>query len=184
MNTVSALSRTEIDLVHSLLTNKNSVHFTPMSGKPGLNLSLRISDLLALKFADLDLEARSLTLIESKTGKKKTLRLNAAAVAVIARRQQKHPADAWLFQVHSNRARHNPVSRVSVSRVSKEAGDLLGLSVNIHSMRKSRGKAMFDADVPIEKIAKVLNHSDTGVTLRYLGITREAVLQTYDDFEL
>ncbi len=61
---------------------------------------------------------------------------------------------------------------------------MLGLTINTHSMRKSRGKAMFDAGVPVEKISKVLNHSDTGVTLRYLGITKEAVLQTYDDFEL
>jgi hypothetical protein len=43
---------------------------------------------------------------------------------------------------------------------------------------------MFDAGVPIEKIAKVLNYSDTGVTLRYLGITQEAILKTYDEFEL
>lgn len=51
-------------------------------------------------------------------------------------------------------------------------------------MRKSRGKALYDAGVPIEKIAKVLNHADTGVTLRYLGITHAAVMQTYDDFVL
>ena len=90
----------------------------------------------------------------------------------------------WLFQVDCNRAKDKPISRVSVSRAFKEAGDMLGLTINTHSMRKSRGKAMFDAGVPVEKISKVLNHSDTGVTLRYLGITKEAVLQTYDDFEL
>lgn len=56
--------------------------------------------------------------------------------------------------------------------------------IDTHTMRKSRGKAMFDAGVPIEKIAKVLNYSDTGVTLRYLGITQEAILKTYDEFEL
>jgi hypothetical protein len=38
--------------------------------------------------------------------------------------------------------------------------------------------------VPIEKIAKVLNHSNTSSTLRYLGITQEQVLQTFDDYEL
>jgi site-specific recombinase XerD len=48
-------------------------------------------------------------------------------------------------------------------------------------MRKSRGMAMFNDGVPIEKIAHVLNHSNTSSTLRYLGITREAVLQTYDE---
>ena len=51
-------------------------------------------------------------------------------------------------------------------------------------MRKSRGKAMFDAGVPVEKIARVLNHSDPRETLRYIGITREDELRTYDEFEL
>jgi hypothetical protein len=46
-----------------------------------------------------------------------------------------------------------PVSRVSVSRVFKEAGELLGLTINNHSIRKSRGMAMYKDDVPVEKIA-------------------------------
>jgi hypothetical protein len=51
-------------------------------------------------------------------------------------------------------------------------------------MRKSRGMAMYKDDVPVEKIAKVLNHSNTTSTLRYLGITKEEVLKTYDEYEL
>ena len=107
-----------------------------------------------------------------------------AAILVIVRRQQENTADTWLFQVHSNRAKDKPVSRVSVSRVFKDAGELLGLTINTHSMRKSRGMAMYKDGVPVEKIAKVLNHSNTTSTLRYLGITQEEVLKTYDDYEL
>ena len=51
-------------------------------------------------------------------------------------------------------------------------------------MRKSRGMAMFSDGVPIEKIARVLNHSNTTSTLRYLGIIKEEVLRTYDEYEL
>ncbi|WP_404361469.1 tyrosine-type recombinase/integrase [Methylotuvimicrobium sp. KM1] len=76
------------------------------------------------------------------------------------------------------------MSRVSVSHVFKEAGDMLGLTINTHSMRKSRGMAMYKDGVPVEKIAKVLNHSNIRSTLRYLGITKEEMLQTYDDYEL
>jgi len=150
----------------------------------GVNLSLRISDLLKLKYSDLNLEERSLKLIEAKTGKQKLIRLNGAAIAIIEKRRQHYPSDVWLFQVHCNRAKDKPISRVSVSRVFKEAGDVLGLSINTHSMRKSRGMAMYKDGVPIEKIAKALNHSNTTSTLRYLGITQEEVLQTYDDYKL
>ena len=151
---------------------------------PIFSQALRISDLLTLKYADLNLDERSLKLTEVKTGKLKTIRLNSAAILVIVRRQQENPADTWLFQVHSNRAKDKPVSRVSVSRVFKDAGELLGLTINTHSMRKSRGMAMYKDGVPVEKIAKVLNHSNTTSTLRYLGITQEEVLKTYDDYEL
>ncbi len=183
MNAVDAASKTQIDMMHAVLNSKFGQLYADI-WKVGLNLSLRISDLLNLKYSDLNLEERSLKLVEAKTGKQKLIRLNATAILVISRRQQEHPNDRWLFQVHSNRAKDKPISRVSVSRVFKEAGDLVGLRINTHSMRKSRGMAMYKDGVPIEKIAKVLNHSNTTSTLRYLGITQEEVLQTYDDYEL
>ena len=183
MNAVDAANKAEIAMIHAVLAKKFGQLYADI-WKVGVNLSLRISDLLTLKYADLNLEERSLKLTEAKTGKLKTIRLNSAAILVIVRRQQENPADTWLFQVHSNRAKDKPVSRVSVSRVFKDAGELLGLTINTHSMRKSRGMAMYKDGVPVEKIAKVLNHSNTTSTLRYLGITQEEVLKTYDDYEL
>jgi integrase len=178
MNSVNAATKTEIEMMHAVLNNKFGQLYADI-WKVGVNLSLRISDLLTLKYSDLNLEERSLQLVEAKTGKQKLIRLNATAIAVIARRQQEHPTHIWLFQVQCNRAKDKPISRVF-----KDAGELLGLSINTHSMRKSRGMAMYKDGVPIEKIAKVLNHSNTTSTLRYLGITKEEVLQTYDDYEL
>lgn len=183
MNTVNAASKAEIDLIHNLLAKKFGQIYADV-WKVGVNLSLRVTDLLSLKYADLDIEGRTVALIEVKTGKKKEIRLNDSALTIIKRRRKDYPDHAWLFQVESNRAKGQPISRFSVSRAFKEAGDMLDLTINTHSMRKSRGKAMFDAGVPVEKIAKVLNHSDAGVTLRYLGITKEDVMKTYDDFEL
>jgi integrase len=166
MNVVNAVNKAEIAMMHTVLNNK----FGPLYAdiwKVGVNLSLRISDLLSLKYANLNLEERSLKLTETKTGKLKNIRLNSAAIGVIARRQQENPADTWLFQVHSNRAKDKPVSRVSVSRVFKEAGELLGLTINTHSMRKSRGWLCIRMAYPRKEIAKVLNHSNTASTLRY-----------------
>ena len=183
MNTVNAASKSEIDLIHTLLENKFGQLYADI-WKVGVNLSLRISDLLSLQYSQLNIQDRSLQLTEQKTGKQKLIRLNSAAIAVIERRRQEHPSDCWLFQVHSRRAKDKPISRVSVSRVFKDAGDMVKLNINTHSMRKSRGMAMYRDGVPVEKIAKVLNHSNTTSTLRYLGITKEEVLQTYDDYEL
>lgn len=183
MKTVEAVSKNEVAMIHTLL-EKNHGQIYADVWKFGVNASLRISDLRKLKYSDCDLNARMIKLVEAKTGKSKEVRLNDAAIAIINRRKQEHPNDVWLFQAHSNRNSDKPISREGVARAFKEAGDMLGLTVSTHSMRKSRGKAMYDDGVPLEKIAKVLNHSNTTSTLRYLGIERSQVLQTYDDYQL
>ena len=43
--------------------------------------------------------------------------------------------------------------------------------------------AMNKDGVPIDKIAKLFNHSNTTSTHRYLKITQEKVLKTYDNYE-
>ena len=78
--------------MHALLSKKYGLLYADI-WKVGVNLSLRIGDLLALRYADLNLEERSLTLTEAKTGKPKIIHLNAAAVAVINRRRQEYHSD-------------------------------------------------------------------------------------------
>ena len=92
MNAVDAANKAEIAMIHAALNKKFGQLYADI-WKVGVNLSLRISDLLTLKYADLNLGERSLTLTEAKTGKLKTIRLNAAALLVIVRRQQENPAD-------------------------------------------------------------------------------------------
>lgn len=79
MNTVKAASKAEIDLVHALLEKKFGQLYADI-WKVGVNLSLRISDLLTLEYQQLNLEDRSLQITEQKTGKQKLIRLNSAAI--------------------------------------------------------------------------------------------------------
>jgi len=185
MKTVEAVEKYQVAAIHDQL-EKNHPEIYADVWRFGCNVGLRISDLLGIQYCDLT-NPEELKLNESKTGKHKKVRLNKTAQAVIMARREKYPDDVYLFQVHSNRTKSadpKPVSRVSVARVFKKVGDKLGLHIGSHSMRKSRGKAMFDDGVPVAIIAKTLNHSSEAATLRYLGITEEQVLQTYDDYEL
>ena len=183
MNSVEAVNKNQINLIHTLLINKFGQIYADV-WKVGVNMSLRIGDLLNLKYEDFDIENRTLKLYEQKTKKSKSIRLNKTVIEIFNNRKELYPNDIWLFQVHSNRMNYKPISRVSVSRVFKEAGDMFKLKINTHSMRKSRGMAMFNDGVSIEKISKVLNHSNTSSTMFYLGITQETIMKTYDDYEL
>ena len=62
----------------------------------GLNLALRISDLLSIKFENI--EHDRLLLVEGKTSKLATIKLNEKARAVIARIHSEHPDHIYLFQ--------------------------------------------------------------------------------------
>lgn len=144
----------------------------------GINSALRISDLLNIKYSDI--QNSSITLKEGKTGKTREIDLNNSAMAVVNRRRNDNPDDVYLFQVHSNRASGKPVSRESVARMFKQVGDKLNIKLGTHSMRKTRGYAMYKAGASIELICKVLNHSSTATTLRYIGIEKEDVQKTYE----
>jgi len=183
MKVVNACSKSDIERVKQRLDKYYPTIYGDVF-RAGINLSLRISDLLRIKYSDVDLKNNLLILKEMKTKKNKEIKLNNAALAVIAKRRAEHASDVWLFESNSNRSRYNPLTRHAVSRVFKEVGDDLGISLNTHSMRKTRGSVMYKAGVPLEMIAKTLNHSSTAETLRYIGITREQVLQTYLDYEL
>lgn len=154
--------------------------------RAGVNLALRISDLLSIEYSDIDYERRELCLREKKTQKIRHLKLNEVVMGIVLRRLEEHPRDIYLFQVHSNRTAGTtkPVSRVSVARAFQEVGEIVGVRLGTHSMRKSRGWAMWSDGVPIEMVAKALNHSAPRVTMAYLGITKAEVLQTYDDYTL
>jgi len=184
MRTVEAVkTKQEIAKVEELLRKHRGDLYADL-WRIGVNMSLRISDLLQIKYEDLKLPKRLYETVEGKTGKKRFIRLNETVINLIKQRRKLHPTDTYLFEVHSNRAKDKPVSRVSVARVFKEIGEVIGVPLGTHSMRKSRGWAMHSDGVPIEKIAKVLNHSTPAQTMHYLGITHEEVLETYDTYEL
>lgn len=185
MNEVEAVKdKSQIQMVSHLLDKHGSADYKDI-WELGINAALRISDLLSLKFSDVE-GVEVLKLIEGKTKKVRSIKLNSKAQDIIQRRRNDNLADTWLFQAKGNRARSSekPIDRSTVARKFKEVGDIIGIQLSTHSMRKTRGYAMWSDGVPIEVICKVLNHSTPAVTMRYIGIEKQDVHQTYDDYVL
>jgi integrase len=178
-------TKQEIELVDSLLRKHKSDLYGDI-WRVGVNLGLRIGDLLSIEYSQLDLERKELSLVEAKTGKVKHMSLNGTVLAIVSRRRAAHPTDRYLFQTHSNRTTGTvkPVGRVTVAKAFSEVGNIIGCKLGTHSMRKSRGWAMYSDGVAVEMIAKVLNHSSPSVTMAYLGITKKQVMDTYLEYEL
>jgi integrase len=185
MNEVEAVkTKDDIHMVSRLLEKHGSPDYKDI-WELGINAALRISDLLSLKYSDVE-GVEVLKLVEGKTKKTRSIKLNSKALDIIQRRRNENPSDTWLFQAKGNRARSSEkaIDRSTVARKFKEIGEIIGVQLGTHSMRKTRGYAMWSDGVPIEVICKVLNHSTPAVTMRYIGIEKQDVHQTYDDYVL
>ncbi len=186
MNEVEAVkNQDDIAAINALLRKHGNQDYADI-WKLGINVAFRISDLLSIRMGKIDLPRRELSIVEGKTGKKRTVRLNQTACEIIQRRMNTYAGDEYLFQSHGHRGRslNKPLDRSTVGRKFQEIGEILGLKLSTHSMRKTRGYMMHKAGVSIEQICRVLNHSSPAVTMAYIGLTKEETLQTYDDFEL
>jgi integrase len=152
----------------------------------GLNLALRISDLLSIRFTDI--QGDRLIIRESKTGKQANIQLNQKALTLIKAIQEEHPYHTFLFQSYRNRQAINSVAKPLTRRAVTETFAAVGKEVNVvlgtHSMRKTRGYLMYKKTKDIARVMKMLRHSNEGVTLRYIGITQDEVDQDFVELEI
>jgi len=90
----------------------------------------------------------------------------------IEKAKEKNPGvkipDNLLIYEHGGRLR--PYKKTSIDQFVKNAGKRIGIEVSNHDLRRTCGRMMFRAGVPIEHIARLFGHSDTKTTLHYLGL--------------
>ena len=162
----------------------------------GVNVALRISDLLKLKFEDIKSDY-TIYLKEKKTGKNKTIKLNKTSQKAIKdlkkfykKEGYKNFNKGYLFksQFPKYKAEHldMPLTPYSVGRYLREAKTLLGITypIGTHSFRKTWGYIVYNKTKDIGLVMKALNHSSPSITLRYIGIEQETLNATYDSIEI
>ena len=142
----------------------------------GINTTLRISDILSLKYSDI--QGDYIILKEKKTGKSKRIRINSAIKSVLPSRA--YNSEEWLFP---SRKGSGPISRVQAWRILKDAADRAALNIDIgtHSMRKTAAYHAYKNGTDISLLMRVLNHSSQRETLRYIGIESEQIDDVYLD---
>lgn len=136
-----------------------------------LNTGLRISDILRANVKD------SLAGIwkdrEEKTNKEKLLHLNPKLQLLIRDYVDQHQLHPQGYLFFSNKDRSKPISRVQAHRIVAHAGDMVGITLSCHSLRKTFGYMAYKQDVDLALLQYIFNHSSQAVTLRYIGITQD-----------
>ncbi len=147
---------------------------------------LRISDILALRFSQI-LGVSEFTIIEKKTGKKRTIRLNPKLQKHIQECYKHiHPIGINAPILVSQKGTIFTIQRINV--ILKEVKKKYRLKVknfSCHSLRKTFGRQVYNmnsenSELALVKLMELFNHSSVSITKRYLGLRQEEILETYD----
>lgn len=153
----------------------------------GINVALRISDIVPIKYTDIQNtpDGWIAELVEQKTKKRRIVNLNKRAMHIIEERRKLYPDDIYLFQPHAtNTQTPKPICRKTVASAFKDIGTIVDQRLGTHSMRKTRGYHLYKKTNDLALVQKVLNHSSSAQTLRYIGINPEDVASSYHSLEL
>ena len=178
MKTVDAIKGSDQIAVVGHMLNKHGGDTYRDIWQLGINLALRISDLLNLTYSDFA-GGNTITVIEGKTGKTRIIKLNDKVQTIVKQRQSLNPNDNYLFQSVGNRAKSllKPITHETVARKFAEVGEIIGVHLGTHSMRKTRGYAMWSAGVAHFGVIRPPVSVWSGHLFRYGPATRFGIIQ-------
>ena len=152
----------------------------------GCFTGLRISDILSLRWNQI-LDTDEFTIIEHKTKKKRTIRVNLQL--------KKHIKDCYehIEPVGINApiliSQEGTVFSIQrINGVLKEIKKKYRLQIgnfSCHSLRKTFGRQVYNmnndsSELALVKLMELFNHSSVSITKRYLGLRQEELLNIYD----
>ena len=152
----------------------------------GIFLGLRISDLLRLKWSDLEQE--TLIIFEKKTGKRRIIKVNETFRRTVVQpcyeklRIRKKDELAFLSKIGKP---YTP-DRLNVMFKSIKVKYRLSIKrFSTHSLRKTFAKRVYTmagvhSEDALVRLSEMLGHSSTEITRRYIGLTQQVMMDTYD----
>ncbi len=155
----------------------------------GINVALRISDLLKLTWGDV-LEGKRfkpISLKEGKTLKPRTIKLNRTAQKALEELLEglgSFGMDDHIFK--SREGVNSPITRQQALNILKGAAFAVGIKdiVGTHTLRKTWGYHAWKSGFSPALIMETLNHSNLSVTKRYLGIQQDDINDLYDSLNI
>lgn len=153
----------------------------------GCYFGLRIRDLRSIKWSDVQ-NKTEIFITEHKTKKVRKITINPKVSETIEfcsqqlKAKNKFKEDGFIF---ANRW-GDPVSISYINKLLKvifRKYDVQVQNPSSHTLRKTFGKRIFDADNKSERsiimLAEIFNHSSLGITRKYIGITEENIADIY-----
>jgi integrase len=147
----------------------------------GINVGLRISDLLKLKVIDVK-DKTHIVIREDKTNKEKRFPLSSGIKEYIEPYIKGMDDNEYLFQ--SRQGDNKPLDRSQAYRIINEACRKAGIKdqIGTHTLRKTFGYHHYQKNKDVAILQDIFNHSAPSVTLRYIGINDDLKDNSLKDF--
>jgi len=154
-----------------------------------LHTALRISDILRLSWDDVyDFQTKkikkSITIVEKKTGKQKTIALHSTIISALALYAPKEAERGC--PLIANPKTNKAIGRIQAYRLIRSAAEAVKIDgrVSCHSLRKTFGYHAWKDGVSTAVLVEIYNHNSLSVTRRYLGVTQDDKDAVYLGIEL
>lgn len=141
----------------------------------GINTGLRVSDILPLKVGQVRGRA-DIRIREKKTKKYKTIYFTEGLQDEIEEYTRRMSDEMYMFPSQKG---EKPISVTQAYRVLQKAADLLGRDdIGTHTMRKTYGYMHYKLNKDVAMLQDIFQHATPQITLRYIGVTEEAIKQS------
>lgn len=145
----------------------------------GINIGLRISDIIPLKVRDL--QSSHIVIRESKTGKNVRFLINNQLRSEINDYTAGWSPDAYIFPSKKG----GYIGRVQAYNILNTAAQEVGLThIGTHTLRKTFGYFHYKRYKDVALLQTLFGHAAPSITLRYIGITQDEIDDTLADFFL
>jgi len=141
---------------------------------------LRVHELEALNVANMDTRLDYVT-CRNKGGGTKSLPYTAEIKKVFTRWEINRARHAVMGEdalIIASNGRRMPNRHIA--KIIYDLGDRAGVTVNPHRLRDTCGTHLLDADVPVERVMKILGHTTTEQTLAYSRVNDHKVKESLE----
>ncbi len=129
-----------------------------------LNTGMRQDEILSLRWPEVDLFRRTLTILKSKNGERRTIPLNQTALELLKAKNKVRHISNYVFPSQvGTKIQTNRLVRAFIKAVKRAGLE----DFHFHDLRHTFATRLAQAGVDLYKIAKLLGHRDITTTQRY-----------------
>lgn len=144
---------------------------------------LRVSELVALKISDIDIDRMTIRVEQGKGGKDRYVPLSERLLKDLRRYWQTHPPARWLFP---NRQGTRPTDITVAQKVYMLAKARTGIRKRggIHALRHAFATHLLEAGTDLHTVQRLLGHAHLSTTMRYFHLSQRRLMSTTSPLDL